>query len=139
MWDPKSNRFGWTCYLGHVPSDDPVPDYAAAARREQLSGLPTAWIGVGDIDLFHAEDVTYADRLRSAGVDVDLVVVPGMYHGADTIPGLASASSMVGFNQSKLDALGSAIGKMGSPRSGPHRNGEPSTKAGPADGRTGLR
>jgi acetyl esterase/lipase len=130
MWDPKSNRFGWTCYLGHAPSADPAPDYAAAARREHLSGLPRAWIGVGDIDLFHAEDVTYAERLRSAGVDVDLVVVPGMYHGADSIPGLANAPSMVSFNRSKRDALGSAIGQTGSPRSGPPRNGEPSSKEG---------
>jgi acetyl esterase/lipase len=110
MWDPKSNRFGWTCYLGHPPSPDPAPDYAAAARRENLCGLPSTWIGVGDLDLFHAEDVEYAERLRSAGVDVQLVVVPGMYHGADTLPGVTDTPSMVTFNQSKLNALRSAIG-----------------------------
>jgi acetyl esterase/lipase len=109
MWDPKSNRFGWMCYLGHPPSPEPAPDYAAAARRKDLSGLPRAWIGVGDIDLFHAEDVSYAERLRSAGVEMDLVVIPGMYHGADTLPGLANTPSMVTFNQSKLNALRSAI------------------------------
>jgi acetyl esterase/lipase len=114
MWDPESNRFGWTCYLGHPPWADAAPDYAAAARREHLFGLPSTWIGVGSLDLFHAEDVEYAARLRSAGVDVELVVVPGMYHGADTLPRVVDAPSMVAFNQSKLNALKSAIGQGGS-------------------------
>jgi len=110
VWSPPSNRFGWTCYLGRPPVADSAPAYAAAARRDDLSGLAKAWIGVGELDLFHAEDVAYAERLRAAGVDVELVVVPGMYHGADAIPPAAFAPSMVGFNASKLDALRSAIG-----------------------------
>ena len=85
VWTPSSNRFGWACYLGQPPVAPSAPSYAAAARREDLSGLPQAWIGVGDLDLFHTEDVEYADRLRRAGVESELVVVPGMYHGADAI------------------------------------------------------
>jgi len=110
VWNPPSNRFGWTSYLGRTPTADSAPSYAAAARRVDLSGLPPAWIGVGDLDLFHAEDVAYAERLRSAGVPVELVVVSGMYHGADQIPPAAASPSMAGFNRSKLDALRSAIG-----------------------------
>lgn len=110
VWDPRSNRFGWTCYLGRSPMSGHAPVYAAAARRENLAGLPRAWIGVGSIDLFHAEDVEYAERLLEAGVAVELVVVPGMYHGADGIPWVANAPSMAQFNQAKLDALRAAIG-----------------------------
>ena len=33
----------------------------------------------------------YADRLRAAGVPCDLVVVPGMYHGADDLPARPTA------------------------------------------------
>ena len=110
VWDPRSNRFGWTCYLGRSPVADDAPAYAAAAPRDDLTGLPTTWIGVGSIDLFHAEDVAYAERLQEAGVEVELVVVPGMYHGADSMPGVTKAPSMVRFNQSKLDALRAAIG-----------------------------
>jgi acetyl esterase/lipase len=43
--------------------------------------LPVAWIGVGDIDLFHAEDRAYAERLRAAGVATTFDVVPGAPHG----------------------------------------------------------
>jgi acetyl esterase/lipase len=48
--------------------------------------------GVGELDLFHAEDVDYADRLRSSGVACELHVEPGMYHGADAVRPEASTS-----------------------------------------------
>ncbi|MGA8048112.1 MAG: alpha/beta hydrolase [Dermatophilaceae bacterium] len=102
-WDPTSNRFGWTSYLGRAPVAGLAPEYAVAARRENLTGLPPAWIGVGGIDLFHDEDVAYAERLRAAGVDVELHVVPGMPHGADVA--LPDAPSMQAFTDAKVEAL----------------------------------
>ncbi|HEY5978034.1 MAG TPA: alpha/beta hydrolase [Microlunatus sp.] len=110
VWSPASNRFGWTSYLGRPPVAEEAPAYAVGARRTDLSGLPPAWIGVGDIDLFHAEDVAYADRLRVAGVPCDLHVVPGMYHAADGFPGAADSPTMITFNASKVAALRPAIG-----------------------------
>ncbi|WP_169981102.1 alpha/beta hydrolase [Microbispora sp. H10836] len=103
-WTPRSNTYAWTCYLGCGPRVAEPRPYAAAGRREDLRGLPPAWIGVGDLDLFHPENLRYAERLRAAGVPVDLAVEPGMYHGADfdhhtTVP------SMRAFRQGMLDAL----------------------------------
>lgn len=103
LWTPTSNRFAWTCYLGHRPTPVEPRPYAAAARREDLSGLPPAWIGVGDLDLFHDEDVDYAERLRAAGVPCDLVVEKGMFHGADSSP------TLLHFNEAKLAALARAL------------------------------
>ncbi len=60
IWSPGSNRFAWDAYLGGLP---PTP-YAAAARREDLRGLPPAWIGVGTYDLFYEENLVYARRLK---------------------------------------------------------------------------
>jgi len=54
------------------------------ARRMDLSGLPPAWIGVGDIDLFHDEDRDYAQRMRDAGVATTFHVVPGAPHGFES-------------------------------------------------------
>ena len=45
--------------------------------------MPPAWVGVGTFDVFHDEDVEYAERLRAAGVPCELEVVPGAYHGFD--------------------------------------------------------
>lgn len=81
VWNNGSNRFGWSSYLGTEPGAPDVPDHAVPARRDDLSGLPPTWIVVGDIDLFHDEDVAYAERLREAGVDCHLEVVPGGPHG----------------------------------------------------------
>jgi acetyl esterase/lipase len=83
VWTAKSNRYGWRSYLGVEPGSDGVSPYAAAARREDLRGLPPAWIGVGTLDVFHDEDVVYAERLTAAGVPCRLLVVPGAFHGFD--------------------------------------------------------
>ena len=58
-------------------------NYAVPARREDLSGLPPAWIGVGTLDLFLDEDRIYAERLRSVGVDVSYVEMAGGIHAFD--------------------------------------------------------
>ncbi len=55
IWNNKSNRVGWSAYLGHPPGMPEVPEYAVPLRRENLSGLPRAWISVGDIELFYEE------------------------------------------------------------------------------------
>jgi acetyl esterase/lipase len=85
IWTPPSNRYAWTAYLGHPPSEAEERPWAAPARCQDLAGLAPAWVGVGSVDLFHDEDVDYAHRLRAAGVPCELHVEPGMYHGADAI------------------------------------------------------
>ncbi|RCG25897.1 alpha/beta hydrolase [Sphaerisporangium album] len=107
-WTPRSNRYAWTCYLGRGPRVAEPRPYAAAGRREDLRGLSPAWIGVGDLDLFYAENLRYAERLGAAGVPVDLVVEPGMYHGAD-FDHHATVPSMRAFRQGMLDALAAGL------------------------------
>jgi acetyl esterase/lipase len=107
VWTPASNRFGWSAYLGSPPQEHDDRVYAAPARATDLSGLPPAWIGVGQLDLFHAEDVDYARRLTSAGVVCELVEVPGMYHGADEL--VPKAARMRAYRQSMVDALRVAL------------------------------
>ena len=85
LWDSTSNRLGWSSYLGRAPGGDDVPDHAAPARRVDLRGLPPAWVGVGTRDLFLDEDLAYAERLRAAGVPVELEVVEGAFHGFDAV------------------------------------------------------
>ena len=85
MWTPASSRWAWTAYLGREPQESEAPEYAAPARRTDLSGLPPAWLGVGDLDILYDEGVAYAQRLKAHGVPCELVAVPGMYHGADGI------------------------------------------------------
>jgi acetyl esterase/lipase len=80
-----------------------APEYAAPARRTELAGLPPAWIGIGNLDIFYDESVSYAERLKGAGVPCELVVVPGMYHVADGVA--QNAPSMQRFHASMVDFL----------------------------------
>ena len=81
VWSNRRNELGWRSYLGQAPGAAALAPYAAAARRADLRGLPPAWIGVGDIDLFEEEDRAYARRLAEAGGQVTFVAVPGAPHG----------------------------------------------------------
>ncbi|MET9819057.1 alpha/beta hydrolase [Streptomyces sp. NPDC006355] len=107
LWTAKSNLYGWSVYLGDAVGGPDVSPYAAAARREDLTGLPPAWIGVGTLDLFHDEDVTYARRLNDSGVPCELHIIPGAFHGFDAVFPKAEVSRQ--FWQRQADALKSAL------------------------------
>jgi acetyl esterase/lipase len=101
LWDTRSNKFGWTAYLG-----DADPAVAVPARRDDLAGLAPAWITVGTHDLFHDEDLAYAERLRAAGVPCEVEVIPGVFHGFDIVAAKAAVSQS--FYDSQHDALRAA-------------------------------
>ncbi|MEU1953955.1 alpha/beta hydrolase [Nocardia rhamnosiphila] len=107
MWSLRSNSFGWRSYLGE-PGAAAVPPLAAPARYDDLAGLPPAWIGVGTHDLFYAEDLAYADRLRRAGVPCTLHEVCGAYHGFDLVEHAAPVSR--DYRGAQLSALAAALG-----------------------------
>ena len=107
IWTPQKNRFGWESFLGARPGGRSVPG-GVPARVGNLAGLPPAWIGVGSIDLFHDEDVDYAQRLNNAGVPTELIVVPGGFHGFDNARFAAPITRW--FNAAKLDALRRGLG-----------------------------
>ncbi len=87
LWNTRSNRFGWTSYLGGAD-----PAVAVPARRTDLAGLAPAWLGVGTLDLFCAEDLAYAARLNAAGVECEVHEVPGAFHGFDGLAPKAAVS-----------------------------------------------
>lgn len=102
-WTPQNNRFGWESYLGHACGFDDVPPYAVPARREELTGLPPTWIGVGTLDLFYDENVAYARKLQRDGVDCELVVIEGAFHGFDQFD--HDLPVVQAFRQSQIEAL----------------------------------
>jgi acetyl esterase/lipase len=107
LWNNKCNQFGWASYLGKAPGGVDIDPYAAPARRVSLSGLPSAWIGVGEFDLFHDEGVSYAQRLRESGVACELRIVEGAYHAFDLFSPKADVVKQ--FRQSYIDAMKGAL------------------------------
>ncbi|MBN8579495.1 MAG: alpha/beta hydrolase [Anaerolineae bacterium] len=102
-WSQKSNRFGWESYLGKHYGADDILAHSVPARREDLSGLPPAWIGVGTLDVFYEEDMMYAQRLKEAGIECDLNIVEGAFHGFDVFD--QQLSIVQEFRKSQIDAL----------------------------------
>jgi acetyl esterase/lipase len=107
MWNTRANLFGWQSYLGGPPGGAEVSELAAPARMGDLSQLPPAWIGVGSLDLFHDEDVAYAERLEAAGVECGLDVVTGAFHGFDLVQPKTGVSK--DFRSAQVAALAAAL------------------------------
>ncbi|MET0928090.1 MAG: alpha/beta hydrolase [Aeromicrobium sp.] len=80
----------WDKYLA-----DPIarqdPD-ASPLRVADFSGLAPAFVLLATHDPLHDEGVAYVDELRAAGVDAQLVVVPGVMHGFLTAIGQLDAA-----------------------------------------------
>lgn len=102
IWTAGHNRFGWTALLGVEPGSEGVSPYAAAARADDLAGLPPTYLATGGLDLFLEEDLEYARRLMRAGVPVELHVYPGGFHGFDFDP---AADVSARARRDSLDAL----------------------------------
>jgi len=71
----------WRHYLGSAPATP----YAAPARAEDLSGLPSAHIATAEFCPNRDEGIEYALRLLQAGVSVELHQWAGTFHGSQAI------------------------------------------------------
>jgi acetyl esterase/lipase len=92
IWDATSNMTGWDALLGERRGGGDVSIYAAPARATGLAGLPASFVDVGSVETFRDEDIDYATRLLQAGVQCELHVWPGGFHGFDGMAPQASLS-----------------------------------------------
>ncbi len=85
VWTPAYNRLGWDTLLGgqKLPKDE-LPYYSASLATD-LSDLPPAFIAVGTLDLFCMSCLDYTARLSCTGVNAELHVLPGIFHGFDML------------------------------------------------------
>ncbi|MBT2429659.1 alpha/beta hydrolase [Streptomyces sp. ISL-112] len=117
IWDRAANLQGWQALLGDRAGTDQVSPYAAPARTNDLSGLPPAYLDVGELDLFRDESITYANRLMQAGVPVELHVYPGGIHAGELLAPDAELSTRI--TDYRMNALDRALNTPPSP--GTHR------------------
>lgn len=102
IWNRPTNLLAWSAYLG-ASSDGEVSAYASPSIAENVRGLPPAFIGVGELDLFRDENIAYALRLLEADVTTELHVYRGVVHGFE---GMAPASSVAKrFDRDRTGAL----------------------------------
>ena len=84
-WNTKRNHKARKRYLRDAYGTDVVSEYAAPARRKDLSGMPPCYTFVGDIEPFYCETVEYVRRLREAGVEASCDVYPNWFHAYDLL------------------------------------------------------
>ncbi|KAF9730198.1 hypothetical protein PMIN01_12131 [Paraphaeosphaeria minitans] len=70
----------WTAYLGKAYGTDNLPSYASPGRVSDVKGLPPLYLDVGQLDLFLHEDIAYAQKFLSSGIQAELHVYPGVIH-----------------------------------------------------------
>ena len=99
IWDRSGNIEAWELYLGGKPADG----YAAPTRAEDVSGLPPAFIDVGEMDAFRDEDAAFALRLAQGGVPCEFRIYPGAYHASEVFAPEAALSKRIW--SERIDAL----------------------------------
>ncbi|MFI6624653.1 alpha/beta hydrolase [Streptomyces sp. NPDC050528] len=111
LWNSRTTKISWDCYLGEGrPGTTDVSAYAAPARAEDLSGLPPTFISACQYDALRDEDIDYAQRLAHADVPTELVLYPGVLHGG-LIPESAVGKRVLA---DMLAALRRGLGAQGS-------------------------
>lgn len=81
---PMMNRGGaaaaWARYLGEGVEGDA---YGAPARAQDLAGMPATYVEVAQWDPLRDEGIDFATRLLAAGVEVELHLFAGTFHGSE--------------------------------------------------------
>lgn len=91
-WNLTTNRLGWRAYLGDGAGGGDITADMAPARADDLSRLPPTAMITSDVDLFVGENLAYAELLSRGGVSTELLMYPGLFHGATALVPQAAAS-----------------------------------------------
>ncbi|EXJ76483.1 uncharacterized protein A1O5_00991 [Cladophialophora psammophila CBS 110553] len=79
------------CWDTYYPNTGPDV-YANPFLVETMEGLPPALIQITGMDPLRDEAFAYADRLKEAGVPVEVATYPGLPHGFYTFPQLEAST-----------------------------------------------
>lgn len=75
---------GWAARLGNEVEIDLLP-YISPSSVVDMTGLPPTYLDVGELDLFCNENIVWASRSVSAGVQTEFHLYPGVNHGFDLL------------------------------------------------------
>jgi len=108
LWNRPNAIFSWASYLGGTPEE--VSPYAAPARATDLAGLPPAFVTVCQFDPLRDEGIEYARRLSHAGVQAELRLYPGTFHGSSLVENAQVSRRMF---DDEIEALRRGLGITG--------------------------
>ena len=79
-WDSRANERMWDYYCG---KDGEKRDKASPMWCDLPSALPGTYIETTEFDCLHDEGQAYAEKLKQAGVNVEINETEGTFHGYD--------------------------------------------------------
>lgn len=79
VWSKNSNEQMWRLYLDRGVENEAY----VIPMKNDLHHLPPAYIEPQQFDTLRDEAIAYANKLKNAGVEVELNVISGSYHGFD--------------------------------------------------------
>jgi acetyl esterase/lipase len=96
IWNRDSNIIAWQHYMGTTEclTSKAISKYAAPIFANDLHGLPSTYIAVGDVDLFLDEDINYSERLEAAGIGIQLEIFKGGFHAFEFLVPSAKISKL---------------------------------------------
>jgi acetyl esterase len=82
-------------YRAHyLPDEGAARDpRASPLLADDLGGMPRTHLAIAGFDLLRDEGLAYGRRLEEAGVDVDLAVHEGLFHGFANMTGVSRTSA----------------------------------------------
>ncbi len=109
VWNREYNLIAWKLYLGHDPANHAefITYYESPSLAPDLTGLPPAYLCVGQLDPFRDETIQYATRLAQSSIATELHVQPGAYHGFENVAPTATPSQR--FRNAYIQALVRAL------------------------------
>lgn len=82
VWSKEANIHMWNLYLKE--GDKGMLKYAAPLSSDNFSDLPGAYIEPQEMDSLRDEAIEYGNKLKAAGNQTEIKLIPGSYHGFDT-------------------------------------------------------
>ncbi|KAL3485067.1 Alpha/Beta hydrolase protein [Aspergillus germanicus] len=93
FFDVRDCVTGWAAYLGkEVAGTDGVPKYAAAARNDNVSGLPELYLDCPQVDILLPENLQYLSKFAAARIPTEFHLYPGVPHGFTTLAASVACS-----------------------------------------------
>ena len=82
VWDARLSKMMWEAYLGDREPEH--PEYASPAEAYSLERFPQTYMEVAEFDSLHDEGLMFANRLKIAGISVEMHEIKGACHGYET-------------------------------------------------------
>lgn len=84
LWNAPSSKLMWDVYLKGLDRKK-LPKYVSALQRNDLRGLPAAYIETAEFDCLRDEAILYAQKLTDTNIEVEVNQTKGTIHAYDII------------------------------------------------------